>query len=558
VLRDLVIIYHMWSARCSRGCLRARAPRRHVPPRRALSTSAAVDAALGSTTTAASGSNADLTSRRWDAIIVGGGHNGLTTAAYLAKAGKSVLVLERRHVLGGAAVTEEMVPGFHFSRASYLCSLLRPAVIKELELVRHGLRFHPRPHSSFTPLLDGRSLLMGDAATTRAEIAKFSPKDAEAYAVYEAEIEKFADILEAVLDSIPPDPAAPRAGGLKELAEHAATLGTLARHGRSLGGQLGPFIELLTAPASRVLERWFESEPLMSTLATDAVIGAMMSPETPGSGYVLLHHVMGETDGARGISIRKTPFLRDENDHLPKQARAKRKENSITRVFRIGVWAYVEGGMGAVSATIAAAAEEAGATLRTHAPVRQIVARDGVGVAGVELLDGTLIESNNVFSNATPHVTLNGLLGKEGQAMLPASVMARLETADYSSGTTKINLAVNSLPQFSCKPPHHGVPQPEHQGTIHLGCESLSQMHEAFADASEHGEYSQLPLIEMTIPSALDPTLAPPGCHVINLFVQYTPYALSGAKVLFWTPFPIENDHLPRQALDTQIRQKFE
>ena len=299
--------------------------------------------------------------------------------------------------------------------------------------------------------------------------------------------------LEALLDSIPPDPAAPRAGGIKELAEYAGTLGTLMRHGKNLGPQLGPFIEMLTAPAARVLERWFESEPLMSTLATDAVIGAMMSPETPGSGYVLLHHVMGETDGARGV------------------------------------WAYVEGGMGAVSQAIARSATEAGATLQTDVAVREIMVRQGRAV-GVELADGTQLEAGCVLSNATPHVTLRKLLSEEAQAALPERLSARLATSDYSSGTTKINLAIDALPQFACKPPHHGIVQPEHQGTIHLGCESLAQMEVAFAEAAERGDASTVPLIEMTIPSALDPTLAPPGCHVVNLFCQYTPYTLSNGR----------------------------
>ena len=270
--------------------------------------------------------------------------------------------------------------------------------------------------------------------------------------------------------------------------EHAGTVLSLAKSVGALGRELPDFAEVLTAPAARVLERWFESEPLRSTLATDAVIGAWASPETPGTGYVLLHHVMGETDGQRGV------------------------------------WAYVQGGMGAVSQAIASAATEAGATLVTGVDVSEIVLDGDGAAAGVRLAGGEVVKAKCVLSNATPRVTFEQLLPEAGRAAMPWDVRARLEATDYTSGTTKINLAVDRLPQFACMPPRtDGEPGPEHRGTIHLGCESLAELHRAFTDA-ERGAPSTVPLIEMTIPSALDRTISPPGKHVVNLFVQYTPY----------------------------------
>ncbi|XP_057259073.1 pyridine nucleotide-disulfide oxidoreductase domain-containing protein 2 isoform X5 [Pezoporus wallicus] len=273
---------------------------------------------------------ADRLQREYDVVVIGAGHNGLVAAAYLQRAGLRTAVLEKRHVLGGAAVTEEIVPGFKFSRASYLLSLLRPQIYTELELQRHGLRVFPRDPYSFTPLLeDGsppRSLLLGNnRAQTQQQIAQFSQKDAQAYPEYEAFMESLVSALDPLLDAAPVDTAALGQGSLLQRLSALRSLCPLLRAGLALGRQLPRYYEVLTAPISKILDQWFESEPLKATLATDAVIGAMASPHTPGSGYVLLHHVMGELEGRRGA------------------------------------WGYVSGGMGALSHAIAHAAAARGA-----------------------------------------------------------------------------------------------------------------------------------------------------------------------------------------------------
>ncbi|XP_016560620.1 pyridine nucleotide-disulfide oxidoreductase domain-containing protein 2 isoform X2 [Capsicum annuum] len=367
--------------------------------------------------------------KKWDALIIGGGHNGLTAAAYLARSGLSVAVLERRHLIGGAAVTEELIPGFKFSRCSYLQSLLRPCVIKELELKRHGLKLLKRSPSSFTPCRDGRYLLLGpDKELNYSEISKFSKSDADAYS---------RDLM-----------------------------------------------DLLLAPASKVLNNWFETEVLKATLATDAVIGSTAGVHTPGSGYVLLHHVMGESDGDRGI------------------------------------WSYVEGGMGSVSSAIAAAAKEAGATILTNAEVSKLMIEDTGRVHGVLLADGTILHSSFVLSNATPFKTFMDLVPDD---VLPHDFHNAIKCSDYRSATTKINLAVDKLPQFHCCNLSHPDAGPQHSGTIHIGPESIEEMHSAAQDA-ENGLPSRRPIIEMTIPTVFDKTISPSGKHVIGLFIQYTPY----------------------------------
>nr|XP_025671985.1 pyridine nucleotide-disulfide oxidoreductase domain-containing protein 2 isoform X1 [Arachis hypogaea] len=441
-----------------------------------------------------SAANATLKGRKWDALIIGGGHNGLTAAAYLARGGLSVAVLERRHVIGGAAVTEELVPGFKFSRCSYLQSLLRPSVIKELELPKHGLKLLKRNPSSFTPCLDGRYLLLGpDKGLNHSEISKFSLKDADAYPRYENQLENFCKFMDLVLDSSPPESLQHKSSlneQLKNKLQNSVFWASCLRQASSLGQkEMVEFMDLLLAPASKVLNNWFETDVLKATLATDAVIGSTASVHTPGSGYVLLHHVMGETGGDRGV------------------------------------WSYVEGGMGSISKAICNAAMEAGAHIVTNSEVSQLLIEDSSTVCGmayiqVILADGTKVHSSIVLSNATPYRTFMELVPNDA---LPDDFVRAIKHSDYSSATTKINVAVDKLPQFECCKLNHPHAGPQHVGTIHIGSESMEEIHSASQDAV-NGVPSRRPVIEMTIPSTLDKTISPPGMHVINLFVQYTPY----------------------------------
>ncbi|EFX86348.1 putative oxidoreductase [Daphnia pulex] len=401
------------------------------------------------------------------------GHNGLVAAAYLQLA-------------GGAAVTEEIVPGFHFSRASYLLSLLRPSIINDLELKKHGLKLHLRDPSSYTPLSsdywkgDGpRSLtLSSDLDFNRKQIAKFSKRDAEVYESYEKWLSRLVAAIDPLIDSKAVDLNFPGS-----FYSNIKSLMTVAKSAYKLRKDIGSFYDLMTAPASKLLDQFFESEPLKATLATDAVIGAMMGPHSIGSGYVLLHHVMGGVEGKQGA------------------------------------WAYPEGGMGAVSSAMAKSAVEKGATIFTDQTVKEIMVDDGGSVAGVRLTDGTEILSKVVLSNATPQVTFINLLAS---GTLPESYLNKVKSVDYTSPVTKINVALNALPNFLADPhtPGSGKAAPHHRCTIHLNCEESHMLDKAF----QQGQ--QGPMIEMTIPSSLDPTISPKGCHVALLFTQYTPYEL--------------------------------
>src|SRR5712691_10663330 len=360
----------------------------------------------------------------YDIIIVGAGHNGLVTAAYLARAGMRVLVLERREMVGGACVTEELWPGFKVSTASYVNSLLRPEVIRDLELRRHGFELLPRSPSSFTPFPDGRFLLMGpDKELTRQQVAKFSTRDAEALPRYEAMLERVADFIEPTLLQTPPNPWS---FGPKNLA-HLAGLGwRFLKLGRDGPGAL----EILTGAARPILDRWFESEELRIALATDAVIGAMASPSTPGTAYVLFHHVMGECNGVRGV------------------------------------WGYVRGGMGGLTQALASAALQRGVEIRVTSPVARILTRDG-RVTGVALEDGTEFQAARVASNADAHVTF---LKLTDPGELPADFVAAVRAIDYSSASLKINVALSELPDFTAV---RGSdlplpPQANLRGTIHI------------------------------------------------------------------------------------------
>ncbi|KAF6317788.1 pyridine nucleotide-disulfide oxidoreductase domain 2 [Rhinolophus ferrumequinum] len=436
----------------------------------------------------------------YDAVVIGAGHNGLVAAAYLQRLGVNTAVFERRHVIGGAAVTEEIIPGFKFSRASYLLSLLRPQIYTELELKEHGLRLHLRNPYSFTPMLEEgtgskvpRSLLLGtNMVENQKQIAQFSQKDAQAFPKYEVFMNRLALAVDPLLDAAPVDVEAFWRGSLLQRLKSLSTLTPLLQAGRILGVRLPQYYQVLTAPITKVLNQWFESEPLKATLATDAVIGAMISPHTPGSGYVLLHHVMGGLEGIQGA------------------------------------WGYVEGGMGALSVAIASSATAHGASIFTEKTVAKVQVSSGGRVQGVVLQDGSEVRSKVVLSNASPQITFLKLTPQE---WLPKEFVERISQLDTQSPVTKINVAVDRLPDFLAAPNvARGQPLPHHQCSIHLNCEDTTLLHQAFKDAMD-GWPSHRPMIELCIPSSLDPTLAPPGCHVISIFTQYTPYTLAGGKV---------------------------
>ncbi|MBI4345558.1 MAG: NAD(P)/FAD-dependent oxidoreductase [Elusimicrobia bacterium] len=414
----------------------------------------------------------------YDVVIIGGGHNGLVAAAYLARTGRSVLVLERRSRVGGCVVTEEPWPGFKVSTASYVNSLFRPDIIRDLDLKRHGFAMLPRDPSSFTPLPDGRYLLMGpDKDLTRREVSKFSAKDAMALPRYEALLERVAAFLEPMLDETPPNPWRLSPGSLLKLGRMALSF---LRLGPSDGRRA---LELLTGAANPILDRWFESEELKATIATDAIIGAFATPSMPGTGYVLFHHVMGECDGVRGV------------------------------------WGYVKGGMGALSEAIASSARARGADILTDAPVARILLAEG-RARGVALADGREFRAGQVASCVDARTTFLKLLEPRS---LPDDFREAVEGIDYSSASCKINLALSEPPRFSCLP-DAGV-GPQHRGTIHL-CPSRAAIEKAF-DPAKYGYPSETPIIEATLPSSLDDGLAPQGRHVMSMFTQYFPYRLA-------------------------------
>ncbi|MBK9115748.1 MAG: NAD(P)/FAD-dependent oxidoreductase [Betaproteobacteria bacterium] len=412
---------------------------------------------------------------RFDAVVVGGGHNGLVCAAYLAAAGLSVCVVERRAVLGGAAVTEEFHPGFRNSTASYTVSLLDPHVVRDLNLAAHGLVVRERTFANFLPLPDGGYLKVGGGiAATQAEVARFSRRDADALPGYYAMLDRVAAVLRRMLGVTPPNI---RAGVVRD----AAMLVDLARTGGRLRGLSLPerrdLVELFTKSAGDVLDRWFESAPIKAAFGFDAVVGNFASPYTPGSAYVLLHHVFGEVNG------------------------------------KPGQWGHAVGGMGAITQAMAAECAARGVLLRTRSPVARVLVKAG-RAAGVELASGEVVEARRVVANVNPKLLCERLVAPEH---LPEDFRARIAGYRCGSGTFRMNVALAALPDFTCLPGAHA--QPHHASGI-VVAPSLAYMEQAFFDARTHG-WSRAPIVEVLIPSTVDATLAPPGAHVASLFCQH-------------------------------------
>src|SRR5499426_1133939 len=412
---------------------------------------------------------------KYDVVVIGGGHNGLVNAAYLARAGKKVLVCERRHVLGGAAVTEEVFPGFKFSVASYVVSLLRPEIIRDLDLPRHGLEILPLD-GTFTPMPNGDYLWrVNDHGKTRREIARHSKLDAEAYEEFGKAMQAMCRFVKPILSMVPPDPA----------TLNPRELMKLLFIGRRFQGMTSEDkynqVQLMTMSAIDFLDQWFETDVLKATMSASGIIGTFLGVRSPGTAYVLLHHYMGEIDGA----------------------------------FRS--WGFARGGTGAISNAIAAAAREAGVEIRTESAVERISVRGGQAT-GVVTTNGDELEADLVLSSVDPHLTFLRFLDAKD---LPEDFVAEVRRYKFRGSSGKVNLALDALPDFTCLP----GPGPHLRGAVSIS-PGVDYLERAY-DQAKYGEFSSRPYIDMVIPPLTDPSVAPPGKHILSCFVQYAPYKLA-------------------------------
>ncbi len=411
-------------------------------------------------------------SNRYDAIIIGGGHNGLTCAAYLAKAGRKTLVLERRHVLGGAAVSEEIYPGFTYTVCSYVVSLLRPEVIQELELAKHGLHILPL-QSSFAPMENGDSLAFyPDDSSTREEIKRHSVRDADMLPKFSQLMYQMAFAVKPILGVVPPDPSSPGLRGLR-------TLRDLGKHVQSLGKDtFHDLTKIMTMSVSDLVDEYFETDIVKALFALNGIIGTKLGPKSPGTAYVLLHHYMGELDGA------------------------------------FTAWGWQRGGTGGVSEAIASAARSHGAEIRTEAPVAQVIVKGGRAV-GVALENGDEIYADTVVTGCDPRVSFRHLVEEKE---LPADFVEAIDRFKFRGSSGKVNLALDALPNFTA------MKDPSLMQMIEI-CPSMDYLERAYDDSS-YGGFSRRPYMDIIVPSTLDPTMAPPGKHVMSIFVQYASYEM--------------------------------
>ncbi len=416
-----------------------------------------------------------------DVVIIGGGHNGLVCAFYLARAGLKVTVLERRHVVGGAAVTEEFFPGFRNSVASYTVSLLNPKVIADLELERHGLRVVERQINNFLPLDDGRYLKMG-GGKTHAEVAKFSARDADRLDAYAERLDAVGDVLRDLVLRTPPNMVQ---GGFLAALPELLKAGGLGRRLNRLSLDLQrELLDLFAKSAGDYLDGWFESAPIKAVYGFDGIVGNFASPYAAGSAYVLLHHTFGEVNGKKGV------------------------------------WGHAIGGMGAITQAMAQAATGVGVDIRTSCAVREVLVERGRAV-GVVTGTGEVIRAQSVVSNLNPKLLYQQLIDP---AVLPAEFLARIGNWRCGSGTFRMNVALSELPDFSALP---GRAQAEHHSSGIIMAPSLQYMEDAYIDARRDG-WSKRPIVEMLIPSTLDDSLAPDGQHVASLFCQHVAPVLPG------------------------------
>jgi phytoene dehydrogenase-like protein len=408
-------------------------------------------------------------SATYDAVIIGAGHNGLACACYLARGGLKVKVLERRGVVGGAAVTEEFHPGFRNSVAAYTVSLLNPKVIRDLRLAGHGLRIVERPYSNFLPLEGGNHIKIGGGlGATQAELARFSKRDAERLPAYWAMLERVADVLRDLVLECPPNVG----GGLLDVAR-AFKAGRLAKQLDMEARR--DLLNLFTQSAAEFLDGWFEGEGVRAAFGFDAVVGNFASPYHPGTAYVLLHHCFGEVNGKKGA------------------------------------WGHAIGGMGAITQALAAEARQLGVVIECDAPVASVNVRAGKAV-GVTLRDGREVAAKTVISNLNPKLLYLDLIERSA---LPEEFVARMRRWKCGSATFRMNVALSALPRFACLP----EPGPHHSTGI-IMAPSLGYMDRAYLDAKADG-IAKAPIVEILIPSTLDDSLAPKGAHVASLFCQH-------------------------------------